>query len=129
MERNQIIQIIRSAWHDVEYSAEVDAALRTWSPHPEDREAQSAFVGKTWEEIPESVLTANCPSPFFIGDIPMQYYLPAFLITAIREPSGDLLDFLINFHRKPPKKPRKFEVFCQQFARLTNRQRSAVAAL
>ncbi len=128
MNTTQLAQCIRAAWDEAGYTAEVEAALRKTSPHPEEREAREAFLGKRWDEVPESTLLARCPSPFLIGSEALRYYLPAFLTASLKASNDDLLVFLIEFHLKPPRKPEKFERFRREFDLLSGKQRDAVAA-
>lgn len=126
-DREIVISTIRSAWADAEYSPEVDAALRSHAPHPEEQEVRSLFVGKSWDQVPEDVLLALCPNPFLLGDIAFAYYLPAFLLAAIANPSSELPASLVDFYLKPPKKEKKLEGFCRRVSFLTREQRGAVA--
>ena len=128
MLESELIAKIRNAWDDEEYTQEIDEALRSWTPHPEEVEACTLFLGKKWQEIPESVLLANCPNPYLIGRIPMAYYLPAFLLVALdSRRSHNAIDFLVNFKLMPPKKPKLFEEFCHEYDLLSQEQREAVA--
>ncbi len=112
----------------LDYPSEVDAALRTWTPHPEEQEARQLFLGKKWDEIPDEILFANCPSPFFIGAVPRLYYLPTFLIAALCHPEEELMGVMVEFRLKPPKKPEKLVEFADEFSGLSVPQRSAVAS-
>jgi len=126
----ELIRRIHDAWSGAKYSAEIDEALRTWTPQPEEREAQACFLGKDWQQIPQSVLLAQCPAPTLIGRLPMSYYLPAFLLAALATRSAvdsDLMGFLVDFRLRPPKKEDAFARFCWEHSLLSARQREAVA--
>lgn len=125
MQAIEVEQCIRYAWQDVEYSVDVDSELNA-GVHPEDCEVRKAFVGRRWEDIPESTLLVS-KNPGLLGEAPLRYFLPAFLIAALRESNEELLDYLIEFFLRPPKKQCGFVEFCRRFDQLSEKQRFAVA--
>ncbi len=131
----ELTKLIEAAFPARDYTTEIHESLMSPTSHPEEEEAKKQFLGNRWDEIPISVLYSECPNPFLIGTVPLQYYLPAFLIGALKEPAAEtdfgpsqLMDYLVNFELKPPKKPEKFEKFAARFSSFSREQKDAIAA-
>jgi hypothetical protein len=128
MKKQEVIELIRDAWRLAEYEGVVDKSLRDSTPHPEERESRKRFLGLHWSEVPEFVLTDNYPSPYLIGDVAFRYYLPAFMLFAIKENEwSDTLDCLINHEFRVPVKDQPRKSFQNRFDQLTYIQKKAVA--
>ncbi len=121
-----LIQTIEAAWAESSYTQEVDSALSAYTPHPEEQEARALFRGRHWKDISEAVLLANCPNPFLISAPAFRYYLPAFMITAIRDPDEMLFEAVLQRFTLP-KKAGALAYFHAQFEGLSRDQRKAVA--
>lgn len=111
------------------HSVDVDDDLEVPHIHPETEENANRFRGKRWREIDDSILLDSCPSPFLLSPIAFCYFLPAFMLAALRHPESNLTDSLVNFALLPPKKPEKISTFQERFASLTSAQKEAVTSL
>lgn len=125
-----VIACVTAAWERESYSPIVDRELRHYCTDDETREAIKQFAGMKWQDIDQSILYQSYPNPFVIGDAALRYYLPAFLISAVRTPGNDwfdLMGYLVDFELRLPKKPNAVERFRSRFDPLTYYQKRAVA--
>jgi hypothetical protein len=118
----EILTILEEAWQCLPYSSEVHERLMEMSLFDfETNDARELFVGKGWWEISDDIIEAYCPDPFFIGDVPLRYFFPAFATNAVKKGNskGRLAERLIN-DLTPPKKEKtrnnflaKYEIYSQ----------------
>jgi hypothetical protein len=92
-------------------------------------ESAKLFYNKNWWEVDTSDIDSFYPDPFFIGDTPLHYYIPAFLITAVNKEClpNHLSDRLIDYF-SPPKKTELKINFERKFALYTYREKKVVTA-
>jgi len=121
-----LIHAIEAAWAESSYSEEVHRALSVYTAHPEEQEARGLFRGRHWEDISDAVLLANCPNPFLIAGPAFRYYLPAFMIAAIRHRDEMFFEEVLG-HLTLPKKPEAVARFYAKFEGLSGNQKKAVA--
>ncbi|MFO0921375.1 MAG: DUF6714 family protein [Pirellulales bacterium] len=127
MMKHDVIDAILDTWADISYSEVVDQSLREYSPHPEEQDAKRLFLGHKWGEITDEVLSSDVPNPFLIGSTALRYYLPAFLICAIRKKRWcELLEYLADIKLRVPRKENALERFKEDFDPLSQAQRFAV---
>ena len=124
VDRTALVTEINESFPNQPIPYKVDDQIREWDPHPEVCEARSLFLGKCWKEIPDSTLLENCPSPFLIGHLAFRYFLPAFLLAAIRD-EDQLMEGMIET-LKPPRKEGTLKDFNCRFKGLTARQSNVV---
>ena len=125
--KHQVVEAISDAWKDVHYTQVIDQCLRDYSPHPEEQEAKRLFLGRTWGDIPDEVLKNDMPNPFLIGPTALRYYMPAFLISAIREERWcELLERLVDRQLRVPMKKMALEHFKKHFDPFSQPQRMAI---
>ena len=125
-----VVSCITDAWREEVYSAWLESELTRDCGSPEAFDACRLFVGKKWQDVDDAILLETCPSPFLIGNTPIRYYLGAFLICAVRtsnDPTCNLMDNLVEFQLKLPRKPTAVDYFRARFDPLTIIQKLAVA--
>ena len=129
MSTQDVVKEIIDAWKWSEYTFEVDKSLKDYSPHPEELEAKSLFVGLAWNEVPGDVLTLDFPNPLLIGTIAIRYYMPAFMIFSLQNPEDFALqERLADGLLRVPKRRHSVDSFSERFNELSFNQKQSVAA-
>ncbi|MDX1928379.1 MAG: DUF6714 family protein [Pirellulaceae bacterium] len=125
-----VIASITQAWNSEVYTSCLNDELHQSCASPEAQDAKQLFIGKKWQEVDDLILLETCPSPFLIGNAPIRYYLGAFLLCAVRNagnPNCPLMDYLVEFELKLPRKPRALDHFRARFDLLAYSQKHSVA--
>lgn len=59
-------------------------------------EVASAFEGRRWQVLSEGTLREHTSALSFLEGEAFQYYLPAFLAAAVRDPDGEIAEFTMG---------------------------------
>jgi len=119
-------RIIDAAFGGTAYTEEIDRALAERSCYQESEEANACFRGRRWQDVEHGLLVQSLPCPFVIAPEAFVYYLPAFMLGALRDPIE--LMFAVQTRFQPPRKPKRVEEFAHKWRGLNASQRQAVAA-
>jgi hypothetical protein len=125
--KDEALRMITNAWHREPYSCIVQKKLEERDISDPDSEDKLLFIGKNWWDIDYATIESLHPCYFTIGQIPLQYFLPAFLIRAINETETD--DFFVQQlvdHFIPPKKEKARKLFNDDFNIFSLKEREAI---
>lgn len=95
----------------------------------ESLELSASFRGKHWKEIPAETLRRHHDDLALFSPSGLQFYLPAYLLAAMRD-DWDILCFVLLHLQPPPKdrEPDRWGSFLSRFARFTPAQKHAIRA-
>jgi hypothetical protein len=103
--------------------------LRDIAPHdcPECNELAAAMLGSHYEKISTSVVDGLFSALPLFSPKGLHHYLPAWLLRALEDPGGDVLEFTI-YHLTPSKKnmSESNNYFHERFSLFNVAQRSAI---
>lgn len=85
MEKEELIIIIKSAFSNEEYPGDMNIVYDNSGKHLECTEIREIFKGKTWQSLPGNFIFEQRFSLPFFSKEGFKYYLPAFMIYAIKD--------------------------------------------
>jgi hypothetical protein len=112
-QKKLLVQEIHGIWKHVSYSQHVAEALLNQDTDIEYSELKNFLAGKNWWEISDDFFESGYPSPFLMSKEVLHYFLPAFMLYAVKTPW--IMERLLDHCFFPPKKINSFDSFAQEF--------------
>jgi hypothetical protein len=122
-QKKQLIREIRSVWKRIPYSQEVSDVLKHQDDDWEYNETKRLFVGIKWWEVPDEYFERNYASPFFLRGTVLHYFLPAFMLHALKD--SWTMDRLLDNYLFPPKN-NFFESFKKIFSDYSAEEKQSI---
>ena len=105
--------------------------IRTIAPHecPECNDLAEALLGHPYHSLQKSVVDSFYEALPLLSPQALHHYLPAWLLRALENPSGDVMEFTI-YHLSPSQKniAKSKVYFEERFAVFDSAQRMAIAS-
>lgn len=122
-QKKQFVREIERTWRRVPYSKQVSDILEYRDDDFEYNETKSQCLGKNWWEIPDEYFDYGYASPFFLRGEAFHYFLPAFLLYAIKD--DWTMERLLNGRFFPPKND-SFESFTKEFSNYSTEEKQCI---
>ena len=87
MNQAELIVEITTAFKNESYPSDLGIVYDNTGFHLECIEVREAFKGHTWQDVPNSVLSAEQTGLSFMSKEGFKYYLPAFMCSLLRDSS------------------------------------------
>jgi hypothetical protein len=126
---DRVVAQIERAFADVVYPGDDHLVYDASGYHLEAAEIATAFRGRHWRDVPLATLKRESSGLFFMTPAAYRFYLPAYLIAAIRAyDETDTLPGSVVFSltAAPAEDPGRAESFRARVADLTPSQRDAI---
>ena len=85
MDKNELIKTIKMAFIEEKYPGDHDIVYDNSGQYLDVEETRQNFSGKLWHELDNDFLFYNRDGLFFFSKNGFKYYLPAFMIAAIKD--------------------------------------------
>jgi len=83
----------------------------------------------TWETLPPHIIDSHADSLPLLSPAALQHYLPAWLIRALDDPSGDVIDFTIYQLTPSKKNIQSLDGYFEEWVLLlSDKQKQAISA-
>jgi hypothetical protein len=126
--RDEVIRDIGAAFADVAYPGDDQLVYDNSGRHLECTQVREVFRGRSWRDLDLETLRRNASALFFFTPAAYRYYLPAFLIAAVRdfERADVIPDTIVCTLKKPKDSGEDAMLFQQRIEGLSEPQRNAV---
>jgi hypothetical protein len=126
--QDKVAQQIEAAFAHAEYPGDSNIAYDQSGGHLECNQVARRFRAKQWKNLKIEFLRRNADAVFFFTPMAYAYFLPAFLLASIRDPShADVIPGNLVVSLSPSLSRAEPEQFLNRAENLTVPQRRAVA--